>query len=166
LFAKTLILKSHAFQLLLNFPLLFVQLVLPLLLLLQLLLQALLLSKRLLIAAALSQAGALQSSTRICLFGANRSGKKPRQSKRQPGFIVSYPLPFRHPSCNANQFISGCFARVTIYRQSSRSPSQVLRCIDATHKEFKRWCVEFLVLLSRAPAASLLHEIDAHKSGL
>jgi len=61
--------------LLLNFPLLLVQLVLSLLLLLKLLLQALLLSKRLLITAALSQISALQSSARIHLFGADCSGK-------------------------------------------------------------------------------------------
>jgi hypothetical protein len=46
------------------------------------------------------------------------------------------------------------------------NPIERLCRIDATHKEFKQWCVEFLVLLSSAPAASLLHEIDAHKSGL
>jgi hypothetical protein len=41
-----------------------------------------------------------------------------------------------------------------------------LRRIDATLKEFKRCRVEFLVLLSRTPIASLRHEIDANKSGL
>jgi len=46
-------LESHAFELLLHFPLLFVQLVLSLLLLLQELLQALLLPQSLLIIAAL-----------------------------------------------------------------------------------------------------------------
>jgi hypothetical protein len=61
--------------LLLNFPLLFVELVLSLLLLLKELLQTLLLSQRLLITAALSQVRTLHSGTRICLFGANRSGK-------------------------------------------------------------------------------------------
>jgi hypothetical protein len=38
--------------------------------------------------------------------------------------------------------------------------------IDATLKEFKTSSVEILVLLSRAPIASLRHEIDAYKSGL
>jgi hypothetical protein len=68
-------LKPHAFQLLLNFPLLFVQLVLSLLLLLQLLLQPLLLPEGLLITAALSQGGTLESSTGSCFFGANPCGE-------------------------------------------------------------------------------------------
>jgi hypothetical protein len=63
LLTQTLVLQSHAFQLLLDFALLLVELVLPLLLLLQLLLEAFLLPERLLIVAALSQAGALQSGT-------------------------------------------------------------------------------------------------------
>ncbi len=81
LFTKTLILQPHAFQLLLNFPLLFVQLILTLLLLLKLLFQLLLQSKSLLIIAALSERRTLQSSTRICLFGANRSGKNGRKEQ-------------------------------------------------------------------------------------
>ncbi len=72
LFAKTLILQSHAFQLLLNFALLLVQLILALLLLLDLLFKALLLPQRLLIAAALTEVSALQPGTRFCLGRANR----------------------------------------------------------------------------------------------
>ncbi len=75
LLAKTLILKSQGFELLLNFPLLFVQLILPLLLLLKQFFQALLLPERLQITAALNQARALQSSAGIRLFGVYRSGK-------------------------------------------------------------------------------------------
>jgi hypothetical protein len=40
-----------------------------------------------------------------------------------------------------------------------------LRCVETTHKEFKRPSVEILVLLSPTRIASLPHEIDAHKSG-
>jgi len=74
-------LQPHTFQLLLHLALLLVELVLSLLLLLKQLFQVFLLSKCLLITAALRQDSALQSRTRICLFGANRCRKK-RQNNR------------------------------------------------------------------------------------
>jgi hypothetical protein len=90
---QTLILLSHAFQLLLDFPFLLVQLVLSLLLRLQLLFQPLLSLERLLITAALGQCGALQSSAGICLFGANRSGKDTK-TKQQASRFHRYSAPF------------------------------------------------------------------------
>jgi hypothetical protein len=67
-------LQSHAFQLLLHFALLLIQLVLSLLLLLQFPFK-LLLAQRLLITAALNQGGIGHRSARICRFGVQRVGE-------------------------------------------------------------------------------------------
>jgi hypothetical protein len=83
LFSQTLVLKSHALQLLLNFPLLrlnfpllLVELGLAFLLLFQELLEALLLALRLLVDLALGEQGAVQSTTWLQLIAANRSGHR------------------------------------------------------------------------------------------
>lgn len=96
LFAKVLILQPHVFQLLLHLPLLFVQLVLALLLLLKPLLQNLLLSKGLLITAALSQARALQTGTRVCLFGVNSPGKNSEAEQEATWFHRRNPPICKH----------------------------------------------------------------------
>ncbi len=69
---------------LLNFPLLFVQLILPFLLLLKLFLQ-LLLPESLLIEAALGLGATLQSRTGIGLFGVNRRGRN-RKTEQEASF--------------------------------------------------------------------------------
>jgi hypothetical protein len=95
-------LKSHAFELLLNLPLLFVQLILPILLLLQLLFQLLLLPEGLLGTAALIQSSALQSSARIRLFGANRSGKHGEAEQEAGCFDHNFaPICHNHRVCSS-----------------------------------------------------------------
>jgi len=99
LVAESLILEAHAFQLLLNLPLLLIQLVLPLLLRLNLLLLLiqLLPKKLLLIALALTQCGTGQTYTRIRLLGmsrneANGKGKRqqiPLHSLRSPRQVAT-----------------------------------------------------------------------------
>jgi hypothetical protein len=74
LLTQGLVLKPHAFQLLLHFPLLLIQLVLSLLLLLELLCK-LLLPQRLLVTAALTLGCARHRSAWISGFAVHRPGE-------------------------------------------------------------------------------------------